>query len=614
MLPATALTIVSLLIVASCLCAAPATPEPERLGSPVTQMDLFLWFVTPMPDGGHVVWSHYEGADRNAMVGINTETGKVTWVDTTQYGRTHLRLHRGADGKSVFVFTGNPGRYLRYDLGTGALEDLGVPGKTASYWTGDAIAPDGRWYLGTYPVAYLVSCDTATGQITNHGRMPEDARQKYIISLAAADDGMIYCAVGLHHREMWAYNPATGEKRQILPERMTAAQGSPTVFTGVDGKAYGTAGGESFLCKPDGIEPCTAPAARQLADRFTAGNSTVRGINKQGQLQLRDADGTDRLVQTEYTGRPLIIYSVACERSGKAYGGTLFPGMAFSCDLQTGELTDLGPLSHGAIQIYDIASLPSGLFLASYMGCKLDFYNPDAPLEAGVNPRRITGSIPGHERPNQWEPGPDGKLYFGTTPAKGRLGGALVRVNPEDLTHQVFTGLLEDQSITYLTALPQTGELYGCGSVAGGSSAIPTQTEASVFLWNLAEEKVVWTGKPMPGARHYQRAILDAKGMLFGVSDIGYYVLDPASREVVKTGELPVKTLHFPMLNDEPVGEAGLIYGLGDDAVFAYDPQTREVSVVARHDSLKSAHGFMVTRDGTLLYGSGDVLWRWRLE
>jgi len=364
-----------------------------------------------MPDGGHVAWTAYEGADRNAMLGVHTGTGELTWVDTTSFGRTHLRLHRAADGKSIFIFTGKPGRFLRYDLASGELTDLGIPAKTGHYWLGDTLAPDGRWYVGTYPKAYLVSCDTATGEVVNHGRLPDDRKQKYIISLAASDDNIIYSAVGLHHREMWSYNPATGEKQQILPETMTGLQGSPKVWTGIDGQVYGQSGKDVFLCKPDGIEPAKSPGLRYPANRFTAGDLAVRRVNSRGELVLVDAAGQEKTVQTAYDGRPLIIYSVGCERDGKLYGGTLFPGIAYSCELETGELTNLGRLAPGAIQIYDILSHPRGLFFASYMGCKLDFYDPDAVAEKGVNPRHITSSIPGHERPNQWElgPGPPGR-------------------------------------------------------------------------------------------------------------------------------------------------------------------------------------------------------------
>jgi hypothetical protein len=214
----------------------------------------------------------------------------------------------------------------------------------------------------------------------------------------------------------------------------------------------------------------------------------------------------------------------------------------------------------------------------------------------------------------QWELGPDSKLYFGTVPAKGRLGGALVQVNPDDFGVEIWEQVLRDQSIHYLVSVPETGELFGCASVSGGSSAIPSLDEAEVFLWDTKSENVVWRGKPVPGARSYQRAVRTGDGLIAGLAGGSWYLFDPVKRKTLHTESLPVRRLHFPFLNDHPVGTEGLLVGLGDDAVFAIDPRARTAKILARHESLTKAHGFLVTRDMWLYYGSGSNLWRCRLE
>jgi len=585
----------------------------ENLGVPVTIRELSFRFVSQHPDGGHIAWSHYQGDDRRAVVGVRTDTGVTTWVDVGRYGSTNIR-YTATDEGQVYIYTGKPGHFLRHDPTSGETTDLGVPGKPASYWMHDATGPDGVWYVGTYPRTYLMACDLKTGEIRNLGKMAEDGRERYITRVAVSDDNVIYCAVGLHHRELWAYDARSGEKHQILPDEMTEPQGAPSVWTGTDGKVYGRAGSTRFQCRPDGIVVGETLAERRDPDAFRAGEYAVGAIDNQGKLRLTNTETKEAsFVQTDYEGRAVNIYSVACEREGKVYGGTVFPGKPFSCDTQTGELSYLGDLAPGAIQIYDIIDHPKGLFLASYMGCKLDVYDPDSPIERGVNPHRITSSIKGHERPNQWEKGPDGKLYFGTYPAKGRLGGALVQVDPETLTFKTWPNIVTDQSIPYLTAIPETGELLGCATVGGGSSAVPSQKEACVFLWDIETEKVVWTCKPIEGARTYLRAIRTPDGLVYGVVPEGFWVIDPEKRQVVATGELPVKTLRFPVLADAPVGPRGLIVGLGDDAVFAIDPADNSATVLGRHESIARAHGFCVSRDGALYYGSGANLWRCEL-
>jgi len=606
-------------ICAACMAfALPTLAGPdgyvfEALGEPVRSKALGIRVVTPDPDGYHIAWGAYEAPDGLMLLGVRLDNGELVPVNLEQFGLSHIRVTKGVDG-NLYLYSGVPGHFLRYDTTKRELTDLGVPAKPASYWLGDAMGPDGRFWVGTYPKTHLVGCDTRTGEIEGHGQIADDERECYIIRTAVSDDNIVYCAVGLHHREMWAYDPQTKTKAQILPAELTQEQGAPNVWTGTDGQAYGQAGNTRFLCKPDGIEVCEPKPARGDPDRLRAGGATVAGAIEDGMIALTDTKtGEVRTVETAYQGSPNPIYCVACERNGRIYGGSGSGASTFAYNTATGTLTNLGRLTGGSIQVYDIMSLPQGLFLSSYMGATLDFYDPSKAIKAGSNPRRI-GSPSGQERPVQWALGPDGMLYIGTVPVKGRLGGALVQVNPDDLTVKTWAQIIHNQSIVYVAPGPETNELFCASSVQGGSSAIPTETEACVFLWDIEREKVVFRARPVPGTRYYGRAVRANTGIIYGLAGDKYYGFDPVRREVVFVGDLPVKRVHFPGLNDEPVGERGLIYGLGDDAIFAIDPADHSLAVIARDESLKSAFGFLVTPDGVLYYGSGSTLWRCKLD
>lgn len=607
-----AMLLIALLGSIAALADDPVELPCENLGPPLVVKPLSFEVVTQGPGEDFMAWARYETSERHAAVGVSIATGKTTWLDTTEYGRTHVFLARGADG-ALYIYTGNPGRFLRYDAESGELKDLGTPGSPASYWIGHCMDPQGNWYIGTYPATHVVRCDTRTGEVYTLGTFGDDNRQKYALSVAVSDDGIVYAPVGLHHRELWSCDPKTGEKRQILPAEMTAEQGSPTVWTGVDGRVYGKSGDTQFVCHPDRIEETTPGPRRYDATRLQAGTETVARLDEDGNLVLKDAQGQTRSVPTDYAGRPVTLFSVACEHGGKLWGGGLFPGLLWSLDPQTGAMTNHGMIAAGAIQIYDIISGPEGLWIATYMGCHLDLYDPAKPIEKDVNPMRIAQSVPGQERPNQWERGPDGKLYFGTTPAKGRLGGALVQVDPETRKWQQFPCPLTDLSITHLASIPETGEILACCSVGGGSSAIPSQTEGGIFLWGTAKAEMTWSGKPVPGTRTYWRAVRLRDGRVFGIADAKYYLFDPVKRELLATGDLPAKGFAFPTLNDGPVGPRGRVYGIGGGLVFAFDPETNAVVIVGQHPSLGKAHGFLVTEDETLYYGSGADLWRCEL-
>ncbi|MCK5801577.1 MAG: hypothetical protein KAI66_02035 [Lentisphaeria bacterium] len=589
-------------------CAG-ADLEVEKLGVPVQIRELGIHVVTRKASGGHIAWGWRK---QEGLVGVDVATGKTFELDMRKFRAVNVALARGPEG-DLFFYVGTPGRFFKYTP-QGELVELGTPDKTPAYWIGGHQSKNDILYVGTYPEATLVACDLKTGESRSYGRLTKDMREKYIIRVAAADDGTVYSGVGLHHQELWALNPKTGEKRQILPEPMTSIQGSPRLWTGKDGHVYGKTGKTTYRCTPTSIEECKPVAERRDPTLKMAGNRKINSVDDQGRLQFAPSGSAGpSYVQTDYRGREPRVYCLGGERGGKLYGGTLFPGRPFTVDLKSGELTEMRGAVPQVIQIYDIMNHPNGLFFASYMGCILDFLNPEAPRENKVNPIRFKTRIPGHERPNQWELGPDGKLYFGTVPAKGRLGGALVQVDPDTRKVKVWDKIMPDLSIPYLASVSGAGLIFGCTSVGGGSSAIPTKEEAETFLWDTGAEKVVWTGKPVPGTRSYGRAISAANGMIVGLAEQSWYLFDPETKETVHRGRLPVKRLRFPQLSDGLVGPKGWVVGIGDDKVFAIDAQTRELRILGEHKTLNGVHGFHVTADGTLFYGSHETVYRCHL-
>jgi len=595
----------------------------ERLGetAPIRALDIDA--VTQDREGHFVAWGGliepFLGGC--ALIGVRTDNGEALRRDLSKYGEGKITVRPGADG-NVYVYAGAPARFFRYDVRRGQLQNLGAPERKASYFAQGALARDGRFYVGTFPTASLVCCDTHNGKIENLGRLPTDSGQCYIYpSVAVSDDGVVYAPVGLRHMELWSFEPSTGAKRQILPAPLTRLQGSPRVWTGADGQVYGRAGVVDFLCQSGGVQLGKTARARGRPALW-AGDERVGAINDEGKLRLDNAKtGKTVWLPTQYEGRRDAIFSIGCQRDGRIYGSCALPGRSFCYDTRAGRLCDLGVLGSGRSQVYDTISLSQGLFLGSYMGAYVDFYDPGKPIEVGGNPRQL-GHAEGQERPIQWCLGPDGMLYAGTEPAKGRLGGALIRVNPRDLSLTVWPSPIPNQSVEYVAPVPERGELFCVTSIQGGTSAIPSEKEAFAFLWDVKKEAMVFKTQPVPGAREYGRVVRAGNGLIYGVvqsrySFLGakgkYYIFDPKSRTVTSVNRLAVRELHFPQLNDEPVGPRGLIYGLGDDALFAIDPANGKAQVIARHKTIARAHGFYVTQEGTLYYGSGATLMRCNL-
>ena len=614
------LILVALLLVP--LAALPSTNAQtaiavEDLGQPVVKRGLGMRCVTRDSAGMMEAWGAFETAERFALVGVRLDNGKTTWVDINQFGpppvrARHPQMMAGADG-NLYAFVGVPGHFIKYDVTRRELTDLGVPSPKASYWLGSAVGPDGRFYIGTSSETELLRCDPTTGKMENLGRLTTDNREHYAPHPIVSDDNVVYCPVGLHHGELWAVNARNGERKQILPESLMSKRGAPEVWRGKDGRVYGEWAGAKFRCTPDTIvmgetSPPWPRSNPKLVDDLSVGD-----IGDDGKLKLM-RKGKVSYIATDYPGATRSIYSVSCEREGRIYGGGVSPANTFSYDPATKKFTDFGQISSGPIQIYDTINHERGLFIASYMNASVDFFDPSAPVKKGVNPRRVV-TLEGQERPVQEIIGPDGMLYTGTGPSKGRLGGALLRVNPADLSHKTWSNIITNQSISRLVSVQKTGQVLGVTSIYGGSSAIPTETEACLFLWDCQREEVVFTAKPLPGTKTYGAVVRAANGLVYGVDGRSnkFYAFDPISQTTVFTGTLPVKTLHFPELADEPFGPCGLIYGLGDDAIIMIDPADHSAKMVGRNPALKNAWGFCVAHDGMLYFGARGHLMRCQL-
>lgn len=596
---------------------AQTTITVEDLGQPVVRRTLSMRCVTRDAAGVLEAWAAFESPDRFALIGVRLDNGKTTWVDINEFGpppvrARHPQMISAADG-NLYAFVGSPGHFIKYDVTRRELSDLGVPSPKGGYWLGSAIAPDGRFYIGLTPNTELARCDPATGKVENLGRLSQDEREKYAPHPIVSDDGIVYCPVGLHHGELWAFNPANGERKQILPESLTREQGRPELWRGKDGHIYGQWAGAKFLCTPTNIVVgATSPPWPRSSPRYV-GDLVVGDIGEDGKLMLT-RKGKPSYVQTDFAGAPKTIFSVSCERDGRIYGGGVGPANTFSYDPATKKFTDFGLLASGPVQVYDTINHERGLFIASYMNASVDFFDPGAPVKKGVNPRHVV-TLDGQERPAQEIIGPDGMIYAGTTPSKGRLGGALLRVNPADLSHQVWNNIVTNQSIHRIASVPKTGEVLGVTSINGGSSAIPTEKEAVLFLWNCKQEKVVFTAHPLPGTKIYSAVVAARNGLVYGVGygSNKFYAFDPVARKTVFTSVLPVKNLRYPDLADEPFGPRGLIYGIGEDAIVAIDPADNSAKVVARDPALKRAYGFCIAHDGMLYFGTGGHLMRCQL-
>jgi streptogramin lyase len=604
----------TLFLVVAVIPALAAEPPVmfENLGRPLKPLPVSIEVVTPTPKGsGHIAWSAIRTADRKGLMGTDVSRGKSTWVDLSKWDYGRIFLTRAPNGH-LYLYTGSPGRFFKLDTSTLRLMDLGAPASKASYTMGAALAPDGRFYSCSYPKTSLVCVDTNTDQVFTFGRLSRDPRNKYATGIAVSDDNIVYVATGLHHAELWSYDPATESKTQILPDEVCQADDRVKVTLGEDGHVYATAAGATFRCRGDAVQPIErTPARRAFPERLQAGEWLASSVTSEGKLLLRHAEtGLKKEIETDFDGVAVRLYGVFCDHDRKIYGGGFEPANVFRYDPATGAMEDLGRLTAGRIQVYDILSHARGLFLSSYTGAHLDYWNPDTGKK-----HHIATLLHDYEQERGLElrVGPDGMIYLASRPSKGKLGGALTRIDPKTFAWKCWRHVIPNHSVHSITPIPETKELLCTTSVYGGSGSVPVEKEGFVFLWDCEGEEVVWKAVPIPGDRSYGEMVRCRDGLAFVHAHDEFLLLDPLQHKVVHRGGMPVEHVRPHGIADRPAGD-GLIYGLGDDALFVFDPATRKARVVARHSSIASARGLHVSACGDLFYINGASLWRARFK
>ncbi|GAA2771382.1 hypothetical protein GCM10020219_046080 [Nonomuraea dietziae] len=125
-------------------------------------------------------------------------------------------------------------------------------------------------------------------------------------------------------------------------------------------------------------------------------------------------------------------------------------------------------------------------------------------------------------------------LAVGTMPDLGHLGGVLAIWDPvEGRLRHSQRNVVTDQSIVSLAY--RDGVVYGGTSIYSGQSATPpTQKEARLFAWSVAENRMLWEITPAPGKPAVPALAFDSLGRLWGVAGGEVFAVNTHLRKVVK--------------------------------------------------------------------------------
>lgn len=577
------------------LSQADAAESPfESLGVPVRKAGLMGALVGPGPTEGseRLYFNFRQDGGKLFLVSLDPDSGTSQQFQspagTGAWGfivgpdqKIYLGTHEGPglqDSGQILVFDPQ-----QPDKG---IQILGRPSATETYIWQFTIGQDGKLYGCTYGNAKLVSYDPKTGAMADLGRM--DDTQLYTRSVCTAPDGRLLIGVGYGRANVVLYDPKTGEHQSILPEeyRKTPDQTAASVYTGADGQAYAsvTAVEGAFVLEGDTLKRLdkAAPEASRTTfkDGRRAQNATLNGT-----YELVAPDGTVTQKTFTYEGAGSGIFMVSAGPAGRIYGGTYMPCEIFWCDPATGKMENPGNPTEVGGEIYSMLDHQGSLYVCAYPGSFLSKWDPlkpwDKGFEPGKNPREFGPLGPGHLRPRAMVHGPGDKIYIGSYPEYGKLGGSLGVWDPEtDKLTDNFHHLIKNQSIVSLAFDSVSGLMFGGSSTAGGGGSTPSEPEAKFFGFDCAKKELVLQEVPYPGDSSI-RTLVRVDRKVFGVSGAdGLFVYDIEKRAVVHKSDLDVGSVQDCGLS---LWKDGALYGLSEDKVFKLDPKTYAVTVLATY-------------------------------
>ncbi len=586
----------------------------EDLGIPVTKGSILCAFVGPDDTGQNnmLYFNYCQTGAPFFVVQIDARTGKARQFNSPQ-GPYPWGGIVGPDGKVYFGTCGGDtdGAILRLDPKNSdrGIELIGRPSQTETYIWMFANGRDGKVYGCTYGNAKLVSYDTRSGKLTDHGRM--DDTQMYSRSVATGKDGRIYVGIGFAKANIVCYDPNTGGHHSVIPVEHQI-QNIGDVWEGADGHAYGRIKDRFYRLydgRADSIpaEQAVAAAPKRLADGRIL---TTYDYSGSYTLQEPNANAT-KTYHYSYKGAGAPVFHVAVGPEDNIYGSSAMPCEMFIYEPQTGRLTNPGnPCGVGG-EVYSFLPLDKKMFACAYPGSVLAVYDPHRPWNFGTlpenNPMQIGQVGDGHLRPRAMILGPENLLYIGSYPPYGQLGGAMAAVSPTTYkTVQNHRHLIRNQSIVALAWDKPDGLIYGGSSITGGGGTTPSEKEAKFFAWIPSEKKLSYERMVVPGDTEIV-ALAVAANKVFGISRPSntLFVYEPKTG-TIRTTKVPHGHVHEVSLG---LHSDGLLYGLTDTAIFSVDPKTEAIGLVTRLPVTASC-GWAITRTG-IYFGSGVHLWRY---
>lgn len=534
-------------------------------------------------------------------------------------------LASGLDGQ-VYVGTSlSPGAlFLRYDPKTDRVEKIAqADGEQILYWMD--VSVDGMIYAGSYPGARLYRYAPATREFENLVRM--DERQTYNLSGAVARDGKIYSGVGMKEQGLIEYDPVSGDRRNLWPEKWRGPS-VPIAYRGYDGSIYATPGTLTPASKGKALRISAGGKVEEIALKEAAPH--YRGhtlFSDAGQPVLRDGSriaevtrekivlragvgrGQDRTIPLKF--EPLVkdIYSIGVGPGGKIYG-TSKPAVMFSYDPATRKMADLVKISPRVGQVYRYVDSRGKLYMGSYGHAEFHVYDPE---KADVKTRTIGRAGAYQDRPVDMGVDSKGMIYAACYPGYGERGGALTYFDPRTEQFENFRNIIPQESLNALALDEAHGRIFVGTSNVGGNGTEPSSRDAEVAIWDMTRREIVARVTPVPGEKMIAGLVLVPDGWLGGMTKGGWwFALDPATLKIKVALPLSGPAPNLTRLAYDPVRKVA--YGIAGKTLWRVrvgSPASVEDLGVWESKEKTVNYGVELDQFGAVYFAVGRELVQW---
>lgn len=598
--------------------------------------------------GENEVYYHSNGLPGTFSV-LDAETGELKFSKVIQNTEALWAMTVGPDKNVYFAGTAD-GKLYRYVPELKEVQELGVNPSDSWVWDLEA-TDDGKIYGSTYPNASVFEYDIDTGKFRNYGSL---SSEDYARGLAVDGDD-IYVGIGTV-KHIYKINRITGDTEEVILKGHTGETGTIEDFYFVNGKLLVSVSTTNMsvinpetmeventfqysnkISEPDPDEPHVfyykyidklykydtntnqstviediplLPDTVRVKDMewltLSTGEKVIALVTQYGEFMHYNPK-TNQVTFTELdiASSAVAIQALKTGPDGNLYMGGYQRGMSVYNPFTNDREVNIPSFA----QPEGIGFLNGKAYYGTYVGAMMYSYDPKKQPDLTTNPILEYDITDEQDRPFAITSGAN-KLFVGTIPDYGVLGGALAIYDADTDTWTQHRNVVENQSIIGLAY--HDGKLYGGTSVWGGLGITPSATEAKIFVWDVETGQKIKEFTPdIPGIDEAPRMIGDLSigpdGNLWGAVDGTIFAMDTTTEEIVKS-----KTIRPSLYNSSKWfpyrlewAPDGMLYTTLSRSLIAIDPDTLNYKVLEE----SFMNSMTVGVDGSIYYALGKELY-----